>query len=95
MLLDEPTAALGIVQTRQILELIKRLAERGLGVVVISHNLAERLPGRRPDRGPAARPRDGASLDADETKREEVVAAITGAEFGGEDVDRTTEEQAL
>ena len=41
MLLDEPTAALGVVQTKQILELIGRLRERGLGVVVISHNLAD------------------------------------------------------
>ena len=41
MLLDEPTAALGIVQTAQILELIERLRDRGLGVIVISHNLAD------------------------------------------------------
>ena len=41
VLLDEPTAALGIVQTTQILKLIERLRERGLGVIVISHNLAD------------------------------------------------------
>ena len=41
MLLDEPTAALGVPQTKQVLALIKRLKERGLGVVVISHNLAD------------------------------------------------------
>ena len=41
MLLDEPTAALGVAQTAQVLELIRRLRERGLGVVVISHNLAD------------------------------------------------------
>ena len=41
VLLDEPTAALGVVQTKQILELIGRLRERGLGVVVISHNLTD------------------------------------------------------
>ncbi len=40
VLLDEPTAALGVPQTKQVLELIGRLRERGLGVVVISHNLA-------------------------------------------------------
>ena len=39
VLLDEPTAALGVAQTRQVLELIRRLREQGLGVVVISHNL--------------------------------------------------------
>ncbi len=41
VLLDEPTAALGVAQTRQVLDLILRLKERGLGVVVISHNLAD------------------------------------------------------
>ena len=41
VMLDEPTAALGVRQTAQVLELIKRLRERGLGVVVISHNLAD------------------------------------------------------
>ena len=40
VMLDEPTAALGVAQTEQVLELIKRLRERGLGVIVISHNLA-------------------------------------------------------
>ena len=39
VILDEPTAALGVAQTRQVLELVKRLAERGLAVVLISHNL--------------------------------------------------------
>ena len=41
MLLDEPTAALGVPQTKQVLELIRRLRERDLGVVVISHNLVD------------------------------------------------------
>ena len=39
VILDEPTAALGVAQTRQVLELVKRLAEQGLSVVLISHNL--------------------------------------------------------
>jgi D-xylose transport system ATP-binding protein len=39
VLLDEPTAALGVAQTAQVLELVKRLAEQGLGVVIISHNM--------------------------------------------------------
>ena len=39
VLLDEPTAAMGVVQTRQVLDLILRLRERGLAVMVISHNL--------------------------------------------------------
>src|SRR5205809_2221507 len=37
--LDEPTAALGVAQTRQVLDLVKRLAEQGRGVVLISHNM--------------------------------------------------------
>jgi D-xylose transport system ATP-binding protein len=39
VILDEPTAALGVAQTRQVLELVKRLGEQGLAVVLISHNL--------------------------------------------------------
>jgi D-xylose transport system ATP-binding protein len=39
VILDEPTAALGVAQTRQVLDLVKRLAEQGLGVIIISHNL--------------------------------------------------------
>jgi D-xylose transport system ATP-binding protein len=39
VILDEPTAALGVAQTHQVLELVKRLGEQGLGVVIISHNL--------------------------------------------------------
>ncbi|HWI42166.1 MAG TPA: ATP-binding cassette domain-containing protein [Nocardioides sp.] len=39
VLLDEPTAALGVAQTRQVLDLVRRLADRGLGVVLISHNM--------------------------------------------------------
>jgi D-xylose transport system ATP-binding protein len=78
VLLDEPTAALGVAQTAQVLELIRNLREQGLGVVVISHNLADvfevadtivvlRL-GRQVD-----------VLDARQTSSGEVVAAITGA----------------
>jgi len=39
VILDEPTAALGVAQTEQVLALVKRLAEQGLAVVIISHNL--------------------------------------------------------
>jgi D-xylose transport system ATP-binding protein len=41
VILDEPTAALGVAQTRQVLDLVRRLAEQGLGVVLISHNLSD------------------------------------------------------
>ena len=39
--MDEPTAALGVVQTRRVLELIRRVRDRGLSVVLISHNMPE------------------------------------------------------
>jgi D-xylose transport system ATP-binding protein len=39
VILDEPTAALGVAQTEQVLRLVRRLADRGLAVVLISHNL--------------------------------------------------------
>jgi D-xylose transport system ATP-binding protein len=41
VILDEPTAALGVAQTHQVLELVKRLAQQGLSVVLISHNLSD------------------------------------------------------
>ena len=41
VILDEPTAALGVAQTHQVLTLVRRLAERGLGVIIISHNLTD------------------------------------------------------
>ncbi len=39
VILDEPTAALGVAQTKQVLELVRRLADQGIGVVIISHNM--------------------------------------------------------
>jgi D-xylose transport system ATP-binding protein len=42
-LLDEPTAALGVAQTAQVLELVRRLADQGVGVVLISHNMNDVL----------------------------------------------------
>jgi D-xylose transport system ATP-binding protein len=92
VLLDEPTAALGIVQTRQILDLIARLRERGLGVVVISHNLADVF--EVADRVTVLRlGRVAANLEIGKAREEEVVAAITGAEFGTKE--RATEETPL
>lgn len=41
VILDEPTAALGVAQTEQVLNLVRRLADRGIAVVIISHNLAD------------------------------------------------------
>ena len=79
--LDEPTAALGVAQTRQVLNLIRRLRDQGLAVVVISHNLADVF--EVVDRVIVLRlGRRIATFDVRSTTAEQVVAAITGAEFG-------------
>lgn len=81
VMLDEPTAALGVAQTRQVLDLILRLRDQGLGVVVISHNMADVF--EVCDRIVVLRlGRRVADFNVKEASREEVVAAITGAEFG-------------
>ena len=81
VLLDEPTAALGVPQTRQVLDLIMRLRDRGLGVVVISHNLADVF--EVVDTIVVLRlGRQVAAFDVKTASREQVVAAITGAELG-------------
>jgi D-xylose transport system ATP-binding protein len=78
VILDEPTAALGVAQTEQVLALIRRLREHGLGVVVITHNLhevfaiADRIVVLRLGRRVATFTHEG-------TTPEDVVAAITGA----------------
>ncbi|WP_224244539.1 ATP-binding cassette domain-containing protein [Hyalangium gracile] len=77
VLLDEPTAALGVAQTKQVLDLIRRLREQGLGVVVISHNMvdvfsvADRIIVMRLGKRVA-------TFDVKDVKQVDVVAAITG-----------------
>jgi D-xylose transport system ATP-binding protein len=81
VLLDEPTAALGVAQTRQVLDLIHTLRTQGLGVVVISHNLADVF--EVCDRIIVLRlGRRAATFEVHNVNRDQVVAAITGAEFG-------------
>ena len=81
VLLDEPTAALGVAQTRQVLNLIRRLRDQGLAVVVISHNLADVF--EVVDRVIVLRlGRRVGTFVVKNTTAEQVVAAITGAEFG-------------
>src|SRR6476620_8487728 len=76
VILDEPTAALGVSQTEQVLALVKRLAEQGLSVVLISHNLhdifeaATRITVLRLGR-------DIGVYERASTTQEEVVHAIT------------------
>ena len=86
VLLDEPTAALGVRQTAQVLDLIRRLRERGLAVIVISHNLADVF--EVADRIYVLRlGRRAGDFNVDETTREEVVAVITGADARGAGAD--------
>jgi D-xylose transport system ATP-binding protein len=76
VILDEPTAALGVAQTRQVLDLVKRLADQGLAVVIISHNLidvfevAHRITVLRLGRNVGV-------YERERTTQQEVVAAIT------------------
>src|SRR6266704_4563505 len=81
VLLDEPTAAWGVAQTRQVLRLIRRLRDQGLAVVVISHNLADVF--EVVDRVIVLRlgMRVG-TFSVNTTTPERIIAAITGAEFG-------------
>lgn len=78
VMLDEPTAALGVAQTRAVLQLIRRLADAGVGVLVISHNLSDVF--EIADKIVVLRlGRTIAQYNKSEVKPEDVVAAITGA----------------
>jgi D-xylose transport system ATP-binding protein len=79
VILDEPTAALGVAQTAEVLNLVERLRERGLGVILISHNLADvravadRVVVLRLGKNAGEFANDGS------TTQEQIVQAITGA----------------
>ena len=76
VMLDEPTAALGVAQTRQVLDLIQMLKKRGLAVVVISHNLGDVF--EVADRVAVLYlGRNAGDFLVKDTTREEVVGAIT------------------
>lgn len=76
VILDEPTAALGVAQTHQVLDLVKRLGDRGLAVMIVSHNLldvfevADRIVVLRLGQLVA-------DLDAAQVNQQQVVEAIT------------------
>ncbi|MBF4163279.1 ATP-binding cassette domain-containing protein [Nocardioides acrostichi] len=78
VMLDEPTAALGVAQTAEVLNLVERLRETGLGVILISHNMADVQAVA--DRIVVLRlGRNAAEFRTAETSTEQLVAAITGA----------------
>jgi len=81
VMLDEPTAALGLAQTKQVLDLILRLKQQGHAVIVISHNLTDVF--QVADRVVVLfLGRNNGDFDLKTSSREDVVAAITGAEKG-------------
>ncbi|MFC9328590.1 ATP-binding cassette domain-containing protein [Kitasatospora sp. NPDC057015] len=78
VILDEPTAALGVEQTAQVLDLVERLRDRGLGVILISHNMADVMAVA--DRIAVLRlGRNNGFFDRRYTNQEEIISAITGA----------------
>lgn len=76
VILDEPTAALGLAQTEQVLRLVRRLADRGLGVVLISHNLNDVFE-VADDIAILYLGRMIGQIEAASTTREQIVQAIT------------------
>jgi D-xylose transport system ATP-binding protein len=78
ILLDEPTAALGVAQTAEVLNLVERLRERGLAVLMVSHNMVDVKAVA--DRVAVLRlGRNNGIFDARTVSSEEIIAAITGA----------------
>jgi D-xylose transport system ATP-binding protein len=78
VLLDEPTAALGVAQTAEVLNLIERLRDQGLGVILISHNMADVQA--IADRIVVLRlGKNAAEFNVADATTEQLVAAITGA----------------
>ena len=78
VMLDEPTAALGVAQTAEVLNLVERLRDQGLGVILVSHNMADVQAVA--DRIVVLRlGRNGAEFRIEDATTETLVAAITGA----------------
>ncbi|EEY06158.1 sugar ABC transporter [Brucella pinnipedialis M163/99/10] len=77
IMLDEPTAALGVAQTAEVLDLIERVRDRGLGVIMISHNMEDVRAVA--DRIVVLRLGCNNGIFYPDSSNEELVAAITGA----------------
>lgn len=78
VMLDEPTAALGVAQTAEVLNLVERLRENGLGVILISHNMSDVMAVA--DRVSVLRlGRNNGTFNVAQTTSQEIIAAITGA----------------
>jgi D-xylose transport system ATP-binding protein len=80
VILDEPTAALGVAQTRQVLDLVARLAQQGLAVVMVTHNMSDVM--EVADYITVLRlGQTVAEFKKSETSQREVVEAITAGEL--------------
>ncbi|WP_312530487.1 ATP-binding cassette domain-containing protein [Paracoccus sp. (in: a-proteobacteria)] len=77
IMLDEPTAALGVAQTAEVLNLIERVRDRGLGVIIISHNMEDVRAVA--DRIVVLRLGKNNGIFTPESSNHELIAAITGA----------------
>ncbi len=78
VMLDEPTAALGVAQTAEVLNLVERLRENGLAVILISHNMSDVMAVA--DRVTVLRlGRNNGTFAVSETSAEQIISAITGA----------------
>ncbi|MFD4140114.1 ATP-binding cassette domain-containing protein [Streptomyces sp. NPDC058572] len=78
VILDEPTAALGVEQTAQVLDLVERLRERGHAVILISHNMAD-VKAVADQVAVLRLGRNNGVFDVKSTSQEEIISAITGA----------------
>ncbi|SCG67785.1 ATP-binding cassette domain-containing protein [Micromonospora inositola] len=78
VILDEPTAALGVAQTAEVLNLIERLRERGHGVIMISHNMAD-VKAVADTVAVLRLGRNNGVFAVDEVSPQDIIAAITGA----------------
>jgi D-xylose transport system ATP-binding protein len=89
VLLDEPTAALGLEQANDVLDLVDRLRDRGLGVLLISHNMGDVKA--LADRAAVLRlGRNNGFFDVNTTPQEQIISSVTGAT---ENVPRQTHQQ--
>jgi D-xylose transport system ATP-binding protein len=78
VILDEPTAALGVEQTAQVLDLVERLRERGLAVILITHNMAD-AKAVADEVAVLRLGRNNGVFEVKSTSQEEIISAITGA----------------
>ena len=91
VILDEPTAALGVAQTAQVLDLVRRLADRGVAVVLISHNMLDVLK-VADEIAVMYLGRSAARVRRSDVNQQQLVELITTGQLAGAQVDGVTNE---